>query len=737
MHFASSLPWWLALLLAAGVAGVAFLAYRRSLVPLSPAQRNSLIALRTLSLLAVALFLLRPIVLLPPEVSGDAVIPLLVDVSRSMRVRDEEGDTRLARATALVRSDLLSVLSQHGHVDLLGVGDGVSPATLEALGADARKTDLNGALAAVRDRYRGRRVSGIVVLSDGGDTGQSTHGPSAGRGPPVFAIGIGSVDGLPDREVTGLAAGDPRLDQAAVDLHVSAVSHGFGREPFQLRILANGQVIDNRRVTPMADGTPIEETFTVAPNPLIANVYTAEIAPEPGEAVPENNLRSIVVNPAGRKRLVLVLSGAPGYEYSFLARALTQDPGLEVDSVVRKGKNDESVDTFLVQAGGGRASALTSGFPATREALFTYDAVVIANIEGYFFTRAQLEMAADFVGERGGGLLVLGGRSFEQRGLSGTALESVLPLESNDRRGGAVRPNGNEDARTHDKIALTPEGELHPVMRIGTTREESRKLWASLPPLAASASVGGPRPGASVLAVTTAASGATLPVVAVQRYGRGRSMVFAGEASWRWRMMQPATDRRYQFFWRQALRWLSADAPDPVSVTVSAEPEPGETVVVEADARDRAFLPLQGANVEGTLTVPGGQTKPVALRQGGGRYVGAVVPEAVGLYRVQVEARLEGVSVGSADRWFYVGGRDRELAEPRLNEGFLKRLAKDSGGKYVRAIEASSIAADIRSAVPPDSEPVRRDLWHEPWAFALIVGLLAAEWILRRTWGLR
>ena len=48
-------------------------------------------------------------------------------------------------------------------------------------------------------------------------------------------------------------------------------------------------------------------------------------------------------------------------------------------------------------------------------------------------------MMADFVAERGGGLLVLGGRSFAQRGLSGTPLEEVLPVELNDRRGGLVR----------------------------------------------------------------------------------------------------------------------------------------------------------------------------------------------------------------------------------------------------------------------------------------------------------
>ena len=110
------------------------------------------------------------------------------------------------------------------------------------------------------------------------------------------------------------------------------------------------------------------------------------------------------MSPAGRKRRVLLVEGAPGFEHSFMTRALSADPGLEIDSVVRKGKNGEGQDTFFVQAGGGRSPNLTFGFPATREQLFVYDAIVIANVEGDFFSRAQLKLAADFVAERGGAI---------------------------------------------------------------------------------------------------------------------------------------------------------------------------------------------------------------------------------------------------------------------------------------------------------------------------------------------
>ena len=750
MHFAYPLPWWLAVILAAAVGAVAYVEYRRPLSPLTPAQRGVLAGLRVIALAALVLFLFRPIAVLPPAGSRDAVVPVLVDVSRSMRLADADGQTRLARAIALLRSELGLPLTSRFTTEIYAVGDGLAPATVDGLAADARRTDLSGALASVRERYRGQRVAGIVVLSDGGDTGagQDERAGRAGEprrtageaaGPPVFTVGIGSPDGPRDREVLGITAGDPRLDHSTVDLHVTASSSGFGRAPFSLRVLANGQLLETRRLVPAADGSPVDQVFTVSPDPLNATVYTAEIPPDEAEPVAENNSRSLLVSPAGRKRRVLLVEGAPGFEHSFMARALAGDPGLEVDSVTRKGKNGDGQDTFFVQAGGGRSANLTFGFPATREQLFLYDALVIANVEGDFFSRAQLKIVADFVAERGGGLLVLGGKSFAQRGLSGTPLEEVLPVELNDRRGGLVRTAFAGDLPAHNRLVLTPEGEAHPIMRIGASADETRKLWSALPPLAASAPLGGPRPGATILALTTAPGGGLFPVVAVQRYGQGRSMVFAGEASWRWKMLVPSTDRSYEFFWRQSARWLSS-APEPVAIRVPDSPEPGDAISIDVDVRDAAFAPVTNAAIDATLTRPGGATQSIALRHAdptGGRYTAALGPEQPGLYRIHAEARRGAGTLGTADRWMYVGGADREFADPRLNEGFLRRVARNSGGRYVRAADASKVPGWLEATVPQNAAPERRDLWHEPWAFALIIALLSTEWILRRRWGLR
>src|SRR5579862_5302004 len=164
MHFANPIPLWLALLAAAAIGGVAVFSYRRPLVPLSSGQRAVLIALRASSLALVVLCLCRPIVLRPPAASRDIVVPVLVDVSRSMAIADADGQARLARAVQALKADILPALAGRFTPEIYGIGDGlnpvdfVNPVNLESLTATARQSALTSAIAAVRERYRGRRI---------------------------------------------------------------------------------------------------------------------------------------------------------------------------------------------------------------------------------------------------------------------------------------------------------------------------------------------------------------------------------------------------------------------------------------------------------------------------------------------------------------------------------------------------------------------------------------------------
>ena len=150
-----------------------------------------------------------------------------------------------------------------------------------------------------------------------------------------------------------------------------------------------------------------------------------------------------------------------------------------------------------------------------------------------------------------------------------------------------------------------------------------------------------------------------------------------------------------------------------------------------------ALAPVADAVVSVTMAAPGEDARPLKLHAMNGRLTTAVPVDRPGLYRVHADARKGSTPLGTADRWFYVGGSDREFADPRQNEGFLRRVARASGGRYVRASEAGRIVTWLQDSVPQNAAPEQRDVWHAPWTFAVVAALLSAEWILRRRWGLR
>jgi uncharacterized membrane protein len=737
--FAVTLPWWGYVLALGGAVFLGWLAYARVPVPLTRSTRLTLTTLRALTLVALIVILLRPVVMVPPSAANNSPLPILIDVSRSMRLADADGGSRLDRAKAIVR-DLQARVSSEYRIELLTFGESLAVAPdVERLAPSARRSDLSSAMSDLADRYRNKRLAGVIVLSDGGDTSPLDASLERIVGAPVLAVGVGAAAVARDLEVVNLTAGEPLLPGASIDLSVSAISIGLGTKPVELRVTANGRPIETRRVAPSADGAPIHEVFTVSPDPDVPTVYGVEIPAAPDELAVENNVRSVLVPPQNARRKVLMVEGAPGYEHTFLKRALSQDPGLDVDAVVRKGQNDEGRDTFYVQADPSRMAALSSGYPSTRSELFAYDAVIFGNIAADFFTREQLALTADFVAERGGGLLVLGARSFDRQGLAGTALEQALPIDLTDRRATIALAAAESPVTEANKPALTRDGLMHAATRLAVTPAESREKWSDLPALASVAQVGGVRPGAQVLAVALTAGGNPQPLIAAQRYGQGRSMVFAGEASWRWRMLRPANDTSYETIWRQLARWVTASARGPVTLAAMSPAAPGVTDRVSVMVRDDEFRPVTNAEVSIRVTAANGEARtfPAPLADPhDGRYAVAARFDQSGVYRIDAVATRPGAKAGTASRPVLVGGVDLEMAQPGLNDAVLRRLASDAEGHYVPAAEADRLPALLRDSRADAGTPEARDLWHNGWSLAVIIGLLAAEWLTRRRAGL-
>ena len=224
MHFASPIPWWLTLAAAAAIAASRTSAIAGRPLPLSRARRWTLTALRALCDGGARL--------LPLPADRDAPAGRHARASscrfsstlaqhagrrRQMGARASTAPGRCSSASSCRRSPTASRPSSSSSARRSRRRR--SPADVAAT---ARQTDLGGAsppFAIVIAASRSPRSSCSPTAARHG----GAHGAGAVEtGPPVFAVGVGSTDGGRDREVIGISAGDPRLDQTSVDLRVSA-----------------------------------------------------------------------------------------------------------------------------------------------------------------------------------------------------------------------------------------------------------------------------------------------------------------------------------------------------------------------------------------------------------------------------------------------------------------------------------------------------------------------------------
>ena len=150
LQFAIALPWWALVLVVVAVVAVAAALYFRPLVPLTRPQQVILTALRALTLLFLVACLLRPVRVMPPNAGSDAVVPVLVDVSRSMRLADAGGRPRIDAARELAQQQIASALQGRYQSELWTFGDTLARPQNERFAAEARGSDLSSALRAVR-----------------------------------------------------------------------------------------------------------------------------------------------------------------------------------------------------------------------------------------------------------------------------------------------------------------------------------------------------------------------------------------------------------------------------------------------------------------------------------------------------------------------------------------------------------------------------------------------------------
>ena len=734
--FAIRAPWAIALAAAIAAGALTLRTYAQVRGNSQPLDRGVLAAIRLAAIAVVAFCLLQPVVVLSSVVPQQNFLGVLVDDSRSMQIADRDETERLRFVEDRLRAggDLRTALEERFALRFFGFSTETDRlGELDELTYRGTRTRLGQALERAHEELTGVPLSGLIVVTDGADNADGGLGesllPIQAAGIPVFTVGLGRETF--DRDIQLSRVETPRrvLRGAALVVDAVVTHRGYRGETVTVQVEDEGRIVGTEEVELGGAGEPrtVRLRFTAAEEG--PRLFTFRVSPRPGEMVTQNNVRDALILVENHSEKVLYFEGEPRFEVKFLRRAVADDENLHVSILQRTAENK------FMRLDVEDADDLIGGFPTTRADLYRYSGLVLGSIEANYFTPDQLRMIADFVNDRGGGLMMLGSqRSFAEGGYAGTPVADVLPVVIDER--GA---DGEEDFFVEVAVETTRAGATHAATQIAETEELSVDRWSELPPITIVNPITEVKPAATTL-LTSAAD--DLVVLAFQRYGAGKSLAFPVQDSWMWQMHADIAvdDMTHETFWRRMLRWLVDGVPDQVTVELPADQvEPGESVTVLATVGDANFEEINNSAVIASVTHPDGDFTDRRMEwtaEADGEYRATFIAPTEGFYEVRVEALSGDELIGEDVTYLQVAPSDAEYYDSTMRTALLDRIAEETGGRRYTPDTVDSLPDDVQFVGGGVTVVEERDLWDMPALLLLLGTLVLGEWGYRRLRGL-
>ena len=744
-------------------AALAYWSYRWGRARTSRAATWTLVTLRAIGLAVLLICLLRPTLVLSTAVPQQNVVAVIIDDSRSMEIPDEGERPRAEVARELFAADdsaLLRDVSERfmvRHFRFSALAERLRDSA--ELGANGTRSLIGPALDFVRQELATLPLSGIVLVTDGGDQNPAALEDALlglrAEGIPVHAVGVGRERLDPDVEIERVDIPPTVIQGSTVIADVVVAHTGLGGVTIPVNLEEFGTILATEEIE-FSGGTgsaTVRIPFSLD-DPGVRNLRI-RVPVQDGEVVDENNARDIHVQVRDGREKILYYEGQPRFEVGFLRQAVRDDENLQVVVLQRTGE-----DRFIrldVDSG----DELSGGFPSTREELFEYRALILGSVEASSFSPDQLRMIVDFVDRRGGSLLVLGGpAALAEGGFAGTALAPLFPVEIAPPLGGV---EGTEDFWATVRLLPTRSGIVHPALRLAEEEaadagdeageEGTVTAWQELPALTTVNLVGETRPGATVLLEgevqevfgSRAGPGYAenpTPIFAFQRYGAGLAAILAVHDTWLWQMHSEIAleDETHERFWKQVLRWMVQEVPEAIEVgATETRVAPAQPVELVARVSSEEYLPVNDARVTARIIDPFGAEQELSLTwdlDHDGEYRGSFLPTVDGPYEVEVDA-LDGERLLVAPPLHIQAGvLDEELRSGAMRGNLLRRIASETNGQFYTVAELDGLPEALRYTERGTVVQEERDLWDLPLFFFLLLVLLFAEWFVRRRLGL-
>lgn len=626
---------------------------------------------------------------------------------------------------------------------------------LQAPVADGESSQLGSAVKQVLNDFRGSSLAAVVMLTDGvtteGDDLLKASKHASKAGVPLFFVGLGESKEVKDLKLHDLQVEDAVYVNDRVVFEARLTAQGFAEDltvPVTLKEKGKDRVLDTQMVKIDPTGKPAKVRLHHQPKEPGEKVYVLEV-PVQGDEPAENNRIERTVFVRDTKLIkVLYVEGPYRWEYQKVKTLLERESAAEA--------RNKTIDlkVLLLSADEDWArqdkSAITD-FPTKLE-LNQFDLVIFGDVDPHDVrVEKHLGDVADFVRERGGGFLMIAGEAFGPQAYKDTALRDVLPVE-------VVGPVPEDREREEGyRPELTPAGRFHPIFRFSPDEAENVGIWNGLRELYWYSEGYRAKWGAEVLAVHPTkpaeaprgdepagpAGDPRHPLVVQQFVGNGRVMFFGFNETWRWGFREDVL--RFNQFWIQTVRYLSRSRLGRVELRLDRQAPYRRGAPIRVTVRFPDDVPPPAADVPvqvrvvRTLARPGAapeteeQTLALAKVEGSRATYEAILtrtPEGDYVFQLSAPA-VEGQRPRAEAKVIAPPGEKDRL---RMNRQEMERAAEETQGHFYTLAEADRLLEDLpvgtRIALNTPQPP--RLIWNHGLVFALGLGLLSAEWFLRK-----
>jgi hypothetical protein len=646
----------------------------------------------------------------------------------------------------------------------------------EEVSAGHSQTDLTHALEHVLDNTSPESLAGVLLLSDGRHNGSALPEDSlrqlAVRNTPLSSVPIGGELGPVDISILDLRAPESIYLDDRVVVTAMAKLDGFLGETVEAELLSGGEVVDTVSIKVTDVSYRSEIRFIDQPEEKGILDYEVRLQPDEREIFRSNNSWEFKVAVTDDRTNVLLVDGFPRWEFRYLRNLFygrdksvhLQYVLLDPDEIYRARSQGDTAASATRPFGEAEATLL----PQTKEEWQLFDVIILGDIAPESLSDRDWKAIEEAVTKRGAMLVCIAGQRYMPNAHSSEVLQNLLPITYTP--GNAAN---FESAESAYRIALTASGRDHSVTSQSTSRALNNERWQSFPAMRWRYSAGEVKATAEVLAYAQPVGSRTLNSVvnpdgspgsveaAIQQLanqetlekehalittssaGLGKVLMLNFDRTWRFRY--GVGDTYHHRFWGQVTRWGAGpnlrSGTDQVRIgTDRLSYTPNDAIEVTTKFLDSERRPVTDAELNVEVWKDGERLRQQRLSyrtDSSGLYETSLTGlREEGEYELRISGKELGDTKVSTELLVVTTRNPIELAELTADRDFLNRAAEITGGTVAEINELPSLLSSF--GAPKEILTERRNvtLW-DTWPILLsFLGLITAEWIIRRRSGL-